>query len=303
MFNDLHVDKENANVFYNDEEHVYWTKKTNKKCVSATTLINMFTTFDREFWGRYKALEALVSSEQFMTVKKRLLDTKKFKDEYLKELDVSEESFKIKLEEIYEEWRIENKKSTDRGTAIHKIYEDKILGNDYSELKSFNVPTFEKHILKTDNLIQEGYYTVPELLISWSSQDDVLNIAGQADLVIITGNKFQIMDYKTNKKIEQKSFFDRNKRSSQKMLYPLNNLDDVNFWHYTLQMSLYAWMIRRNNPNLELDGLYLLHHDHADNKTVYECEYLEKEVERMLKYYKKKLLHKEFKKSREKIIF
>ena len=79
------------------------------------------------------------------------------------------------------------------------------------------------------------------------------------------------------------------------MKYPLNNLDDVNFWHYTLQLSLYAWMILKANPHMELEGLYLLHHDHDDNKEVYKCEYKKTEVERMLAYYKQQIQYKQHK--------
>lgn len=41
-----------------------------------------------------------------------------------------------------------------------------------------------------------------------------------------------------------------------------------------------------------------MHHDHDGNYTEHECEYLEKEVEAMLLYYKKQLKHEKFKESR-----
>ena len=73
------------------------------------------------------------------------------------------------------------------------------------------------------------------------------------------------------------------------MQYPLNNLDDVNYFHYEMQLSTYAWMIEKNNPKLKVKGLFLLHHDHSDKKTVYKCEYRKTDVERMLVFYKKEL--------------
>ena len=45
-FNGLKVDKENEYVKYNDELHKYCVKDNNEACISVTTLIHKFTTFD-----------------------------------------------------------------------------------------------------------------------------------------------------------------------------------------------------------------------------------------------------------------
>lgn len=75
------------------------------------------------------------------------------------------------------------------------------------------------------------------------------------------------------------------------MKYPLNTLDDCNYNHYQLQLSTYAWMLQKINPNFEIKDLILYHFDHKGNETLYHCKYLKKEVERMLIDYKKKLIH------------
>ena len=87
------------------------------------------------------------------------------------------------------------------------------------------------------------------------------------------------------------------------MKYPLNNLDDSNFWHYSLQLSTYAWMIQKIDPRFNIKQLSLIHYDHDGGCTTYECDYLKKDVERMLAYYKKQVAHEKFKKSREKVRF
>lgn len=74
------------------------------------------------------------------------------------------------------------------------------------------------------------------------------------------------------------------------MLYPLNNLDDCNFNHYQLQLSTYAWMLQKINPNFVIKDLILNHYDHEGNNTLYHCDYLKTEVERMLAFYKKDLI-------------
>lgn len=109
--------------------------------------------------------------------------------------------------------------------------------------------------------------------------------------------------HNTNKEIKTKAYFDRKTKKHSTMKYPLNNIQDTNFWHYTLQLSTYAWMIQKIDPRFNIKGLILLHYDHDGGNTNYECEYLKADVERMLAFYKKEIEHDEFKRSREKIIF
>ena len=297
-FKKLQVDKENEEVEYNDEIHKYWTKTGLNPCISVTTLLHQFSTFDEFFWSRYKALEAILGVEEFKSVKPLLLEYKVFKEEILIDLGISQETFDAEVDRILGEWEEKRERACERGTKIHRDYELKTLASDYSALADYDIPKFVNggsFKVDTSNRIQEGHYVLPELLLSRVSEDRVLRIAGQADLIIVSGTDVYILDYKTNKKIETKSFFDRKKKKSAKMKYPLNNLDDVNYFHYEMQLSTYAWMIEKNNPNLKVKGLYLLHHDHSDNKTVYQCEYRKADVERMLAFYKKEVAYKEYK--------
>lgn len=102
-----------------------------------------------------------------------------------------------------------------------------------------------------------------------------------------------IVTHNTNEKIDLKGGFNTQSKSSAKMKYPLNTLDDCNYNYYQLQLSTYAWMLQKINPNFEIKDLILYHFDHKGNETLYHCKYLKKEVERMLIDYKKKLIHEE----------
>jgi ATP-dependent exoDNAse (exonuclease V) beta subunit len=134
------------------------------------------------------------------------------------------------------------------------------------------------------------YGVYPEYLISRTSDDGILNIAGQIDCLVKNGNEIVIIDHKTNKKLDLKGGFNTVTKSTAKMLYPLNNLDDCNFNHYQLQLSTYAWMLQKINPDFVIKDLILNHYDHEGNNTLYHCDYLKTEVERMLAYYKKGLI-------------
>ena len=99
-----------------------------------------------------------------------------------------------------------------------------------------------------------------------------------------------IVTHNTNKEIKTKGAYNAATKGTVNMKYPLNNLPDVNFYHYTMQLSTYAWMLQKINPNFVIKDLILNHYDHNGNNTLYHCDYLKKEVERMLYDYKKSVV-------------
>jgi 5-hydroxyisourate hydrolase-like protein (transthyretin family) len=283
------ITKQNGNIAFVEETHKYFDV-TNPDAVftSVTTMIHEYTQpFDKEFWSAYKALEKLLPKDVWNIEKKSLLNTKKF-DKVLLELhDINENDFNKVQQTILDEWDEENRKSCERGTKIHADLENSF----YNKKKDIDISKFEiggKFVCdkgRTELDLENGVY--PEYLISRVSEDGKLRIAGQIDLLVKKGNKIIIADWKTNRKIETKSFFNNKTKQSVKMKFPLNNLDDVNYWHYTLQLSTYAWMLQKYNPEFEIEDLVLVHFDHSDNMTVYHLPYLKEEVIKMLAYYKK----------------
>lgn len=301
-FKQLKVDKEDSFVKYNDELHKYWTKEGEQSCISVTTLIHKFTTFDEDFWSSYKAFESMLDESDFLQVKSELVNSKIFKEEYLTRFNITVDDFTERKKEILLEWEIKREASCVRGSSIHKELENTHLSGNTQELQHLNLGG--KFKTDTSNNIKPGTKGIyPELLLSRISPDGKLRLAGQADLIIIDGYDVYVCDYKTNKSIDKKSFFDKRRKKHSMMKYPLNNIQDTNFWHYTLQLSTYAWMIQKINPEFNIKLLMLIHYDHDGNVTTHECEYLKDDVERMLAYYKRQIEHEEFNTRRKKIIF
>lgn len=283
------ITKQNGNIAFIEETHKYFdVTNPDAKFTSVTTMIHEYTQpFDKEFWSAYKALEKLLPKDVWNVEKKSLLNSKKFDKVLLDLHSISENDFNREQQDILDEWDNENRKSCERGTKIHADLENSF----YQKKKDIDISKFEiggkfecrKDYSELD--IENGVY--PEYLISRVSEDGKLRIAGQIDLLVKKGNKIIIADWKTNKKIETKSFFNNKTKTSVKMKFPLNNLDDVNYWHYTLQLSTYAWMIQKLNPEFEIEDLVLVHFDHSDNMTVYHLPYLKTEVIKMLNHFKK----------------
>jgi ATP-dependent exoDNAse (exonuclease V) beta subunit len=297
------ITKQNGNIAFEEEAHIYYdVTKPEQKFISVTTLIHSFTQpFDKEFWSAYKALEKLLSKEDWAIEKKSLLNTKKF-DKVLLELhNITEDEFNKEQQTILDMWDEENRNSCERGTRIHADLENSF----YKKKKDIDLSKYQiggkfECIKDHNNLdLENGIY--PEYLISRVSEDGKLRIAGQIDLLVKKGNKIIIGDWKTNKKIDLKSFFDSKTKTSSKMKYPLNNLDDCNYNHYCLQLSTYAWMIQKLNPEFEIEDLVLVHFDHTDNMTVYHLPYLKDEVIKMLSFYKKESILAENRKRRQRI--
>lgn len=297
------ITKQNGNIAFEEEAHIYYDVTCpEQKFISVTTLIHSFTQpFDKEFWSAYKALEKLLDKDAWAIEKKSLLNTKKF-DKVLLELhDITENDFNREQQAILDAWDEENRKSCERGTKIHAELENSF----YKKGKDIDISKYQIggkfECIKDHNVLdlENGIY--PEYLISRVSPDGKLRLAGQIDLLVKKGNKFIIGDWKTNKKIETKSFYNSKTKSSVKMKFPLNNLDDVNYYHYALQLSTYAWMIQQMDPMYEIEDLVLVHFDHSDNMTVYHLPYLKDEVVKMLLYYKKESVLAENRKKRQKI--
>lgn len=280
------VDKENADVIYSDKDHIYLGKKDNQKYTSVTQLIHNYTQpFNGAFWSAYKACEALLSPEDFYSLKQVLLKTKVWKNEYLEAYGMDRELFKEKRSEILQSYEDKKNIACERGTAIHAKLEDLFYQGDKK--------TISKYAGGGSFDIKKGYYQLdldralyPEFLISYDF-DDYLKVAGQVDLLCKDGNDIIIIDWKSNAKIDQESYFDRNTKKRQMMKFPLDNIQDCNFYHYTLQLSLYAFLLQKINPKFKIKKLLIIHFDHDGNETEYQCDYLKEDVARMLLHYRR----------------
>ena len=291
IMNDFEITKQNGNIAFEEKAHRYWdVTDPSKKFTSVTTMIEKFgQPFDKEFWSAYKALEKLLSADAWKIEKPSLLKSKKFDKSLLELHDISENDFNREQQAILDSWDEENRKSCERGTKIHADFENSF----YKKKKNIDISKFQiggKFECRkdyTDLDLENAVY--PEYLIHRVSPDGKLCIAGQIDLLVKKGNNIIVGDYKTNKEIKMKSFFDSKTKSSVKMKFPLNNLDDTNYWHYCLQLSTYAWMLQKLNPDFVIEDLVMIHIDHKDKMTIYHLPYLKNEVEKMLAFYKKQV--------------
>lgn len=298
----LQVDKENQDVFFNDEKHEYRDIKDGSKYVSVTQLIHKYQApFDENFWSSYKACEAIMDPTSWSALKSVLLQTKIWNDKILSTYKIDENNFLKKKQEILESYELKRRQSCEIGTAIH-LEKELEYYNGEPDVKKFGLGgkfSCERGYYKLD--LEKGVY--PEFLISHDFGNG-LKISGQLDLLIKDGNDILIYDYKSNDSIDKQSYFDRKTKTYQMLKYPLNNIMDCNFMIYSLQLSTYFYLLKQKNPDFVLKKLALIHIDKTTrNETVYECEYLEEDVRRMLKHYQSQVSQKDIIERDKQIIF
>lgn len=159
---------------------------------------------------------------------------------------------------ILEIWKKEADRATTLGTYYHNQREADLCSLASIEREGIIVPVMppipEINGLKhaPEQKLDDGIY--PEHLVYLKSA----GICGQSDLVEVVNGHVNIIDYKTNKEIKKESFKDW-EGISEKMLDPVSHLDDCNFNHYSLQLSIYMYIILKHNPKLKPGNIYIHH--------------------------------------------
>lgn len=288
---EMNYDKKNGDVCFRESDHAYFNEKNPEiKYTSVTTLIGKYhEPFNAQFWAVYKVLEEMLDRSLFLTFKDRYFKKKELDRKWLEEFNVNEADFDRLVEEKLLSYKKAGEEGCARGSAYHLKKELEFYECEEHDLKKF-VPNCEgKFSCQKHNWdLSRERAVIPEFLVYYHSPE--LNIAGQLDLLIKDGNDIYILDYKTNAKgIKDKPIYDSINKKFKTMYYPLNNLNDTTLVHYTLQLSLYAWMLQQINPEYNIKLLKLLHIDGNNVETDYELPYIKSDIERLIKYHKKVL--------------
>jgi hypothetical protein len=209
-------------------------------------------------------------------------------------------------EEIIAVWEGETNRALTLGSWYHDQREAEVLACDTLRREGIDLPIFRPIVdgdvkLSPDQKLVSGIY--PEHLVYLNSA----KICGQADRVEVVGDYVNIYDYKTNKEIKTEAYTNW-EGITEKMTGPLAHLDDCNLIHYSLQLSIYMYIILKHNHNLK-PGKMQIHHivfekDGEDKfgypivatdpqgeplvkeVVAYDVPYLKKEVDGIIKYLK-----------------
>lgn len=167
-------------------------------------------------------------------------------------------------EEVIKSWIRANKESTVKGTAIHN-YLEYLFSNikpDYmydvqKVIDTFGIdiiaPKWEKLKAMANKFHDMAINFLVPIACELKIADDETGIAGAIDLLClhIPSRQIVILDYKSGKEIRRENIY------KQYMLAPLNHLADINYVHYSLQLSGYQYILEKNT-NLRLRDTHFL---------------------------------------------
>jgi hypothetical protein len=229
------------------------------------TLDSKTHTYSTRQGINYKSVSALI--DQFVP----------FFDFEQKSYDYAKK-YGIPVEEVRSNWREKNKNSTVFGHTIHTNIE-KLITEQKTEHKD---KIYDQIIKEVNKFNTKGSQLLTEQII----YNDEYKIAGTSDLIVDRKNDFDIIDFKTNKKIKFENPF------NELLLYPVHHLQNAEYFKYSLQLSLYAlmqeklankkayrlvmfWFKRKKPEDYEcLEGTWLK----------YSIPYLKEEAEMLIEY-------------------
>jgi len=168
-------------------------------------------------------------------------------------------------EDLFAEW----KASSVKGTKIHEEMEYYILEKTPPE----SIPgKFGQQWV--DAVISKNCKLLPEVIVYSKER----GIAGMIDLLVYNPDDkgYTLVDWKTNKKINKKSF------KGKVGIKPATlGVEDCNFNHYSLQLSLYRYILEEYY-GLKIKNQYLVHLTDAGAESLV-CSYMKETIEEMLK--------------------
>lgn len=254
-------------VTYYDEPHLYYID--GQQMISATTIL-----------GKYK---------------------NKFNSDIMapktgaKWANLYQGTIKFDKDFVQDIWKWLNLHAVTEGSIIHdyleNLFNNKVfpypeqrvvdaLGYDaisesYPILKGFSASFYE-------DVYQKLIPIKAELVVG----DEELGICGMVDMLFWNEKAqcYQIWDWKTNTKLNMYSKY------GDFMKAPIDHLEDCEFIHYSLQLSLYRYIIEKNT-SIDLGTSYIVwFNEENDGYKVIECMDLRKEIKVIIEHYNKKTL-------------
>lgn len=156
-----------------------------------------------------------------------------------------------------------------KGTEVHKELENYILHN----VKPTSLKALSGYEWYKKNIEILALEVFPEVIL-FSKE---LRLAGTADLILFNNydNTCEIYDWKTSKKVESNSY-----NNKMGVATATQHLMDCNLNHYSLQLSLYRYILEKYY-NVEVKKQTIIHL--TDNGvTTYNCKYFKDEIVKML---------------------
>jgi hypothetical protein len=182
--------------------------------------------------------------------------------------------FGMSKEAIKAAWNANGREASEAGTAMHlgiemvmNAAEDEVV----PEVKETKEWEYFWNYWRIDSEIWEPWRT------EWEVWDDELKLAGSIDMVYRNkkDGTFAIYDWKRAKEMKMDNSFGKG-------YGPVSHLPDSNYWHYTLQLNMYRWLLEKHYGLVISEMALIVLHPNNKNYKRFKLNRLEEEIEGMV---------------------
>ena len=243
-----HPHERDARIFFDEEPHIYYVDSKAIGC-SVTTLVHrFFPKFEPD------------------TIIHRMMNGRNWNS--------SNKYYGMTPDEIKQTWENLGKEATTEGTKLHKSIE--VYYNNMHSNPSFCLPSDDEQSDEYKmflNFAKEHTHLKP-YRTEWEVFDETSDIAGSIDMIFENDDgTLSIYDWKRTKEIKLKNPY------KSKGFSHLQNFDDCNYIHYSLQLNIYKYILEKHYGVHIRDMFLVCMHPTYTNYKKYEVCYLQPVVE------------------------
>jgi ATP-dependent exoDNAse (exonuclease V) beta subunit len=250
----LHPHPRDARIRFIEEGHKYFVDDEEGYTSVTTWNHDLFPHFDAE------------------SIVARILQSSRWKN------DSSYAYYQKTKEEILAGWDKNRDQAAASGTRMHLNIE-KYYNGVAVEDESAEYSYFLK--FRSDHMFLEAFRT------EWMIFDEETRISGSVDMVFrdVNTGAFHIYDWKRSKGIEWESPYGKTA-----VLDFLSHVPDTNFWHYSLQLNTYRYILEKLYGMVITDLFLVVFHPSNASYEKVRCADMREELDAIMAYRKKNML-------------
>ena len=258
----VEINKAFKNYRFKESNHTYVDLTTGQELISVTTVLKKLRPeFDSRYWSTFTALKRNDIKVKPSYPTSIRIDNVSYTLDQIDEMNLE---LNPTIQDIRDEWNISMLCGQTLGTYTHNTLENLFLRKDIEQSVPafvFNLKSYETiKYLKNRELLKylaDNFYTdfiekytpiVTECVVG----DADLGIAGMFDILVKNNetNEIELWDYKTDKEIKYFSEYNN--------LINIFNIDDCEMNKYSLQLSIYKYLIEKNT-NIQISKCNIAH--------------------------------------------
>lgn len=244
-----------ARITFYEPTHTYTIDGSSKGIISGTGFLHQFFPhFDAK-----KTIEKMMKSQKWP----------------------ASPYFGMTADEIEKHWSDKGKDASTKGTAMHLAIEQ-FMNGAYEVIDNEVKKTVEFQYFM--NFWNDHGADLEPYRAEWSVFSEEHMLCGQIDMLFKrkSDGAFLIYDWKRSREIKTSNEWAKGHA-------PLDHLDDSNYWHYSLQLNLYRWVLEHLYSMKIADMYLIICHPENKNYRRMRLPRLDQEIEDMLECRKRAL--------------